>query len=160
LELALVFGMGYILDEKGPPGQLAQAAPDQNIPTIDPELGGGPGWDESSIRKGVRGLRNLFVHCGLLEGTVALPKRQYLVERFVAVYANRGGFVEWERTLYDEVKKGDPLGVVYDVFGEPVERLEAPCDGIVWARSLSPSVTSGEAAATLGANPRVVEPVW
>ena len=36
LELARIFGMGYIFDQKGPKGQLAQAAPEIGIPTIDP----------------------------------------------------------------------------------------------------------------------------
>src|SRR5262249_2245394 len=35
LELARVFGVGYILDQEGPSGQLARAAPDRGIPTID-----------------------------------------------------------------------------------------------------------------------------
>ena len=157
LELALVFGIGYVLDEKGPTGQLAQAAPDNGIPTIDPELGGCHGWDESSIRTGLRGLRNIFIHYGLLDGTLERPARQFVVERFSTVRPERGGFVEWRANLYDAVAEGDELGTVHDVFGNPVETLCAPCAGIVWARSLYPSVASGESAMTLGANPRVVE---
>lgn len=157
LELALVFGVGYILDEKGPPGQLARAAPEKGIPTVDPELGGSHGWDESSIQKGLRGLRNVLVRYGLLDGNVESPTRQYIVERFVVVRPNRGGFVEWKRNLYDLVGEGEELGTVYDVFGNPKETLRAPCDGIVWGRSLYPSVTTGEPAMTVGANPRVIE---
>lgn len=156
-ELASVFGIGYILDEKGPAGQLAQAGPDHGIPTIDPELGGSLGWDETSIRKGLRGLLNVAVHYGLVEGTVARPKRQFVVERLVVVRPNRGGFVEWTRNLYDTVAENDALGTVRDVFGNPVETLRASCDGIVWSRSPYPSVASGEAAMTIGANPNVVE---
>ncbi len=71
LDLAKVFGTGYILDQKGPDGQLARAAPDEGIPTIDPELGGSVGWDEESIRIGVRGVMNVLTHYGFLDGTVA-----------------------------------------------------------------------------------------
>lgn len=157
LELALVFGVGYILDEKGPPGQLAQAAPDKGIPAVDPELGGSPGWDDSSIQKGFRGVRNVLVRYGLLDGKVEKPTRQYLIERFVVVRPNRGGFVEWKRNLYHVVDEGEELGTVHDVFGNPQETLRAPCDGIVWARTLYPSVTTGEPIMTIGENPRVIE---
>lgn len=156
-ELALVFGVGYVLDEKGPSGQLAQVAPDHGIPTIDPELGGCHGWNESSIEKGLRGLRNVLIYYGLVDGTLQRPNRQFVVERFAPVRPEHGGFVEWKRNLYDEVAGGDDLGTVHDVFGNPVETLRAPCHGIVWAQSLYPSVSSGESAMTLGANPRVVE---
>ncbi len=47
------FGCGYVLDQKGPDGQLARAGPDAGIPTIDPELGGCVGWDEECIEQGV-----------------------------------------------------------------------------------------------------------
>ncbi|MFB6201482.1 MAG: succinylglutamate desuccinylase/aspartoacylase family protein, partial [Halorhabdus sp.] len=39
LELAKAFGCGYVLDQRGPDGQLARAAPDEGVPTVDPELG-------------------------------------------------------------------------------------------------------------------------
>ena len=38
LEHAKVFGCGYVLDQKGPDGQLARAAPDEGVRTIDPDL--------------------------------------------------------------------------------------------------------------------------
>jgi len=51
LELAKVFGTGYILDMKGPEGQLARVGPDDGIPTVDPELGGAVDWDQESIER-------------------------------------------------------------------------------------------------------------
>ena len=68
LELAKAFDCGYILDQKGPDGQLARAAPDEGIPTIDPELGGSVGWDEDSIRRGLKGVFNVLYRYGFLDG--------------------------------------------------------------------------------------------
>ena len=68
MEMARVFDIGYILDCRGPDGQLARAAPDEGIPTIDPELGGCHGWDEGSIRKGVVGVENIFKHFRIYRG--------------------------------------------------------------------------------------------
>ena len=51
LELARVFGIGHILNQKGPEGQLAQAAPEVGIPTIDPGIGWNPWLGYSEYRK-------------------------------------------------------------------------------------------------------------
>lgn len=153
LELARVFGIGYILDEPGPPGQLAQAAPDRGIPTVDPELGGCHGWDRGSIQKGLRGLRNVLCHYGFVDGTVLAPARQWLVRRFVTVRAERGGFVECSVALYEHVNQGDELATICNVFGQAVETILAPSGGVVWSLPIYPSVASGEAILTLGDAP-------
>lgn len=55
LELARVFGIGYILDSPGPDGQLARVAPGEGIPTIDPELGGATVGTSRASRRGSPG---------------------------------------------------------------------------------------------------------
>ncbi|GIX08193.1 MAG: deacylase [Candidatus Poribacteria bacterium] len=155
MELARVFGIGYILDERGPDGQLARAAPDAGIPTIDPELGGCYGWDAQSIAKGLRGVQNVLFHYGLIEGTPQIPDVQYVARGFRSVYTRRAGFVEWAVELYDRVAAEQRLGVLYNIFGDPIEELRAPCEGIVWSRSLYPMVAAGEVAMSLGVNVEV-----
>ena len=66
LELAKTFDCGYVLDQKGPDGQLARAAPDEGIPTIDPELGGCVGWDRHSIDLGTRGVMGRLEEMGVV----------------------------------------------------------------------------------------------
>lgn len=154
LELAGVFGLGYILDQEGPPGQLARAAPDRGIPTIDPELGGCHGWDEASIRKGVRGVLNVLSHYGFLRGQPLLPERQWVVESLEPVRAGVGGVVELAVALYDRVEREQPLAAVTDLFGTPREIVRAPRLGIVWQRCLYPTVSAGEMVLTLGVEPR------
>ena len=157
LELAAVFGIGHILDEHGPPGQLAQEAPDRGVPTIDPELGGARGFDESSIRKGVRGVWNILRHYGLADGEPVIPKRQTLARSFVSARCSRGGFAELNVDLYDRVEAGDRIGAVRNLFGEKVETLRAPASGVVWTKSVYPSVSTGETVLTIGADPETVE---
>jgi predicted deacylase len=156
LELARVFGVGYILDQEGPPGQLARVAPDRGIPTVDPELGGCHGWDSGSIEKGVRGVMNVLHHYGFLPGKPQLPERQWVVEGFEPIRAQTGGVVEFSVKLYDRVMTDQPLATITDLFGEPREVLHAPRPGIVWSRSLYPSVSAGEMILTLGIEPRLL----
>ena len=156
LEMARAFGIGYILDSRGPDGQLARAAPDRGIPTIDPELGGCHGWDEGSIRKGVTGVQNLLRQYGMISGEPEVPERQVVVDGFFTVLSNRGGFLEFRAALYDRLRKGDPVADVTDPFGTVLETLAAPEESIFWSRCLRPMVASGQFVATLGRNIRYV----
>ncbi len=150
MELARVFGIGYVLDCRGPDGQLARIAPEEGIPTIDPELGGCHGWSDASVQKGVAGVENVLKHYGFLPGEPRIPERQVVVDGFVTVLSNRGGLVEYRAALYDHMQKGDPVADITDAFGNVLETLAAPQESIFWSRNLRPVVASGEPIATLG----------
>jgi hypothetical protein len=150
LELARVFGLGYILDEKGPKGQLARVAPEDGIPTIDPELGGTHGWDIGSIRKGIRGVMNVLRYYGLLSGQPEIPSRQIVAHGFKEVMANRGGFLRVRAKLGAHHNPGDLIADVVDPFGNIIERITSPCEGILWSHKPYPMTSSGEVIATLG----------
>jgi len=156
MELARVFGIGYVLDCRGPDGQLARAAPEEGIPTIDPELGGCHGWEEASVQKGVTGVENVLKHYGFLPGSPKIPDRQVVVDGFATVLSNRGGLVEYRASLYDHLQKGDPVADITDAFGNVLETLVAAQESIFWSRSLRPVVATGEPVATLGKGIRTI----
>ena len=143
LELATVFGCGYVLDQKGPDGQLARVAPDEGIPTVDPELGGCVGWDEESIELGVQGMFNVLTHYGFLEGEVTQDP-QTRATGFDQHGSPVGGLVQWEHELGDRVSPGDPLFTVTDVFGTEKETVTADSAGILWRSRRLPQVATGE----------------
>lgn len=142
-DLARVFGIGYILDQKGPKGQLAQAAPDIGIPTIDPELGGTYGWDTTSINKGIQGVLNVLKHYDFIEGTPEIPDQQIVVNRFVTVISNKGGFLYYKANLYDQLEARQPIAEIRDVYGKVCEVVQSPEEGIFWSHPIYPMVASG-----------------
>ena len=156
MDLARVFGIGYILDCRGPDGQLARVAPEEGIPTIDPELGGCHGWDELSVQKGVTGVENVLKHYGFLSGSPRIPERQVVVDAFTTRVSGRGGIVEYRAALYDPLQKGDAVADITDAFGNVLETLTAPQEAIFWSRTLRPMVASGESVGTLGRGIRYV----
>lgn len=156
MEMARAFGIGYILDSRGPDGQLARCAPDEGIPTIDPELGGCVGWEESSIQKGVTGIENLMKHFGMIKGKPIVPTKQVVVDGFLSVLCNRGGLVDYRAHLYDHIQKGDPILDITDPFGGVLETLHAPEESIFWSHTLRPMVSTGECVCTLGKNVRTI----
>jgi len=149
LRLAKVFGCGYVLDQKGPDGQLARVAPDEGIPTIDPELGGTVGWDAESIRRGVEGVFNVLRCYDFLEGDVT-PEPQTRARGFDQYGSPSGGLVDFGKELGDEVSRGDLLFEVTDAFGEPKGRVTADSNGIFWRCRRLPQVASGEYVCSIG----------
>jgi hypothetical protein len=149
LRLAKTFDCGYILDQKGPDGQLARAGPDEGIPTIDPELGGSVGWDESSIQRGVEGVFNVLRGYGYLDGTVD-PEPQIRAKGFDQYGSPSGGLVHFEAELGDEVDAGDTLFRVTDPFGTPKARVTADSAGVFWRTRRLPQVATGEYVCSVG----------
>ena len=149
LELAKVFGCGYVLDRKGPDGQLARAAPDEGIPTIDPELGGAVGWDEASIQKGVDGIFNVLCYYGFLEGNVTL-RSQIRASGFNQYGSPVGGLIRFQKELGDRVQAGDTIFEVTTVFGESKATVTADNDGILWRTRRLPQVATGEYVCSVG----------
>lgn len=149
LRLAKTFGCGYILDQKGPDGQLARAGPDDGIPTVDPELGGAVGWDEESIRKGVDGIYNVLYGYGFLDGTCETAS-QTRAKGFDQYGSPAGGLVRFKKDLGDSVSVGDVLFEVTDVFGGLKARITADGPGLFWRSRRLPQVASGEYVCSVG----------
>jgi predicted deacylase len=143
LELAKVFDCGYVLDQKGPDGQLARAGPDRGIPTIDPELGGSVGWDQESIRLGVQGTFNVLAYYGFLDEPVELTP-QTRAKGFDQYGSPAGGLISFKKELGDAVERGDVVFEVTDVFGTVRETVTADSKGIFWRSRRLPHVATGE----------------
>ncbi|MCU4717795.1 succinylglutamate desuccinylase/aspartoacylase family protein [Halapricum hydrolyticum] len=151
LELAKAFDCGYVLDQKGPEGQLARAAPDEGIPTIDPELGGCVGWDERSIEYGLRGLWNVLQYYDFLEEDVTLST-QTRAGGFDQYGAPAGGLVDLKVELGDRVERGETLFEITDVFGQVKDEITADSEGIFWRTRRLPQVATGEYVCSVGTN--------
>ena len=149
LELAKVFGCGHILDRKGPDGQLARVAADEGVPTIDPELGGSVGWDEESIRKGVKGVFNVLYRYGFLDGEITTTP-QIRATGFSQYGSPAGGLVTFKPDLGDRVERGEALFEITDPFGQVKETVTADSSGILWRHRRLPQVASGEYVCSVG----------
>jgi predicted deacylase len=149
LDLAKVFGCGHVLDQKGPDGQLARAAPDEGVPTVDPELGGSVGWDERSIEIGVEGMFNVLRHYGFLDGRVD-TETQTRATGFDQYGAPAGGFVDFTVELGDRVSPSTTLFEVTDVFGELKAEVTADTGGVFWRTRRLPQVATGEYVCSVG----------
>ncbi|EMA36468.1 succinylglutamate desuccinylase/aspartoacylase family protein [Halococcus hamelinensis] len=149
LDLAKTFDCGYVLDQKGPDGQLARAGPDEGVPTIDPELGGSVGFDEKSVEVGVEGVKNVLREYGFVEGT-ASGGEQVRATGFEQYGASAGGLVEFLVDLGDRVERGDRLFRITDAFGAVKAEATADAAGVFWRTRRLPQVATGEYVCSVG----------
>jgi len=149
LDLAKAFDCGYVLDQKGPDGQLARTLADEGVPTIDPELGGTVGWDLDSIAAGVRGVMNVLGQYGFLDREVD-PSTQTRATGFDRYNAPAGGLVRFEADLGDRIERGERLFVVTDAFGTVKETVSATGGGIFWRARRLPQAATGEYVCSVG----------
>ena len=149
LDLAKTFDCGHVLDQKGPDGQLARAAPDEGVPTIDPELGGAVGVDQESVAIGVEGVFNVLTSYGFLDGGVD-PGDQVRATGFEQYGAPAGGLVDFEIELGERVEQGDCLFEVTDPFGTVKAETTADVEGVFWRTRRLPQVATGEYVCSVG----------
>ncbi len=159
--LAEVFGLEILLEEEVDQklkearfqGKLRNVLNAQGIPAITPELGGTNCIEPANIALGVRGVRNVLIHLGMLPGEIILPARPQLTlhgSHLDHVITTTGGFWIPQVNIGDRVRQGDTLGHVYALAGfEIAETLLAPYNGYVLGGPNSPVVNFGDDVITL-----------
>lgn len=92
---------------------------------------------------GARGVLNVMSALGMLPPAAPREQPPRKFGNFDVVHANRGGMLQLHTALHAEVKTGDLLAEILDLFGETVEELRSPSDGFVLRTMLFASVASG-----------------
>ena len=69
---------------------------------------------------------------------------------FLGLRAKRGGLLFTEMELGSEVGSGDLLCRIVDIYGDEVERVVAPVDGVFIRSTTLSTVSTGDRVATLG----------
>jgi predicted deacylase len=151
LELAQSFGVGIVLDGKGPGGSLRRAAMDVGIPAVIYEAGQPLRFEEDEIARGYAGIRNVMVQLGMLGGDRAAVAPAQVIRRTLWVRArNRGGIFLTPRRPGDLVRRGDALGTVTDPITEETDTIRAPVDGIIVGMAVPQVVLAGYALFHIG----------
>lgn len=152
-ELAKIFGLEVLLEYKGGwPGSLIEATAKKGIPTIMPEVGGGDiSHREYYVNENITGVTNVMKHLGMLKGKPELPAKQIFLTGSETILSQYGGLWVPQTKVRQKVAKGDIIGkVVNPFFGDEVDQIEAPFDGLVWLIWTSPLIHAGDLACAVG----------
>ena len=129
------------------------AAERQGKTFVTTELGGGGSSSARSVAIAERGVRNLLVHAGIVQGEVQLAESIMLDmpdgDCFIA--SEHDGLLEMCRDLGDTVKKGDVIARVYDATRTGVAPVEyrAARSGLLAARHFPGLVRCGDTVAVI-----------
>jgi len=131
-----------------PPGRTLSAAHERRIPSIYAETTGGAWLRRADIDVYVRGVFNLMRHLGMLDGPVEPGPPPLLLEGSgnldFAINTNVSGYLRNAVELLGVVAQGDLLGIVHDIWGDPLEEIRASRRGRVVMRRETPMVLTGE----------------
>jgi predicted deacylase len=157
--LAHAFGCEVVLHGAGPGGSLRRAACEAGRPAILLEAGEVWKVEPGMVAYGVRGIRNVLIELGLVEGEPEAPLFRAVVDRASWVRAEVGGFLEFHVSPGQLVRKGDALATNSSMLGEERNVLLAPEDALVIGMTTQPAVVPGLPVCHLGVPRDGVEPI-
>lgn len=153
LEMAMAFGLSDIAIET----PWKDARLDLGIPSITPEIGGGPDFlrgGRAQVETCARGIRNVMRLLGMIDGAIEATPRRFRLWKIHSDITNGpvGGILTMHVNRGDHVQPGQTFGVIHHPFnGEELARIVSPArgtvvdSGVVW-----PVVRPGQWLAALG----------
>jgi predicted deacylase len=145
--LAIAFGLPYLVrsatGEAPVSGTTTGAAAAVGVPAVIAEVGGRGLLEESAVRTHVDGIGNALRHLKMLPGEVTPPRPDMRsVGRFVWLRSKEEGWWQPDVRAGDEVRADSSLGTMRNLFGDVIERIPAPEEGVVLFLTTSPAVAS------------------
>lgn len=121
-------------------GTTVAAAADAGVAGIVAEAGGRGLLEQDAVDRLAGGARSVLRELGMLPGEAQPAAQRALSRRFAWLYSPAAGW--WRPDVYpgDEVKAGQRVGVIEDLFGDEAATVEAPEDGIVLFMTSVPAV--------------------
>lgn len=145
--LAEVFGLPYVVreprSESGLGGMTCIAAAEAGIPAIIAEAGGCGLLSEDAVGMLVRGVENVLRVLEMLPGSPEPVVGQRHVARSEWLRCASEGWWDAAVSAGAEVPAGGLVGCVRDLWGDVLEEVRAPEDGVVLFVTSSPAVAAG-----------------
>ena len=142
--LAVAFGCSLILDGKGPAGSFRREATRRGCPTIILEAGEPYKIEPSLLQVGLRGIKNVLIDFGMLDGEIKKPPFQSLVRKTSWVRATVAGILKFHVSPGDFVDENQPLATNYSILGYKQNIIESPSYGMIVGMTTMPAVKPGE----------------
>ncbi len=150
LHLASIFNPPFIIYKPVLTRSLRKIARIKKMPMLIFEGGEALRLDGFSITKGLRGLRRILTFKNMIEGKLSPPNRSILIRRTLWVRAATSGIFTWTKSSGARVRKGEPLGIIYDPSGTKRVVVQANRDGFVIGHNNAPVVNQGDALFNIG----------
>jgi predicted deacylase len=111
-------------------GSFTSEAARRGIASILAESGSAGGLDPKDVQTHVRGIQNVMRFFKMLPGQPVIHGKRMMAASQFVVDARCGGLLRVAIGIGEEIKKGQEIAEVCDVFGNIVEKIVSPADGI------------------------------
>lgn len=159
-ELARVFGLTTVERKVSAAWSrhMAEYVQASGKPCVAVHLEGYHRFDEACVRAGVRGCLNVMSRLGMISREIAPQSGLTILDRPVYrddrcdLRATRGGLLHAAWQPGDPIREGDVVARVYDAWGDLVEELRSPLDGVFLGLrpGRNQAVFSGDVAVAIG----------
>jgi len=102
-----------------------------------------------------KGCINAMKHLKMLDGKPEIPTKAKVLNPY-HIYSKRGGFFISNVKAGDLVQQGQVLGAIKNLYGEILEEVVVPTDGIVHMVT-SPAIYEGDVVYEIGKDIREIE---
>jgi hypothetical protein len=150
LHLTKGFGATVVLHGKSVRGSLRAAAVKAGIPALTLEVGEPMRYQPDEVAHGVKGLRSLLNHLGMVSTFRFWREPQPTYYRSSWVRADNEGILRSSIKLGQSVKVGDLLGMIIDPITNARSEIRSPHNGRVLGMSLNQTMMPGYAAYHIG----------
>ena len=96
------------------------------------------------------GLRNTLVHLGMMPGTIVNNVKRKFIENYVFVRTDQTGLWYPDIKVSQLAKKEQVVGQIRDVFGQTIQDVQSPIEGVVTCIRTSPMIQPGNVIFELG----------
>ncbi|QTD55669.1 succinylglutamate desuccinylase/aspartoacylase family protein [Parasphingorhabdus cellanae] len=145
--LAMEFGAPVVIEAELRPGSLRALAREAGVDMLLMEAGEALRFDEFSVLTGVNGVLRVLRELDIIQtkrlGKRGAPSAQ--ATRTAWLRSTRGGICRLTAPSGTQVRKGEIVAYVSDIFGDEEEAIASPVDGIVIGHSNLPVVNQGDA---------------
>jgi hypothetical protein len=151
--LSLCRAFGYEWIRESPPRKSGTSL---EFPMTVGTEAGGMGRCQSDIVAGViKGIYNVMKKLEMIPGEPEIPAKAKVYSPY-HLYSEHGGFFISNVRAGDMVSAGDVLGVIKDLWGETLEEIVVPTEGVVHMVT-SPAIWEGDVVYEIGKDIREID---
>jgi len=115
------------------------------------EVGNPNTFQKGLIRDGLTGIHNVLGYLGMIDCEIEEAEEStVLCKKSYWIYTESGGILTVLPKVTEQVKKGDIIATMRNIFGDLLREYVAPEDGIVIGKSVSPINQTGGRILHLG----------
>lgn len=151
LALAEVFGIEYLVRKIGGSGSTFSAAAAAGIPAILVESGGQGIWPRQDVVRLIEGVQRVMAHFSMIENRDWEPVKTIILQDFIWLTSQHDGFWYPSVEVGDQVREGQVLGVVKDVWGNILQTAYASANGAILFLVSSLAINNEDPLLSIGA---------